>query len=212
MSSTYGGSAAWSSLITIPSDGDLSSASSVNVGFEALADRTVYLKGKQKLVDNQTVIPVSFTQPPTTVATFTHVVAASAYPSGDQYTIAHFSGLSFVNGDIIDLEVQSNVAVDAGHVAAVTIGYVHIDISTDNTNWTTVVASNALSSTTTAFSGGPGPERHCSVLRWYSAYSSSTTVTDLYVRIDGSVTSSGASENVAVADPVVIFKQWRLTP
>lgn len=42
--STYGGSNTFPSLITIPDDGDVIDASSVDVPLEGLADRTVYLK------------------------------------------------------------------------------------------------------------------------------------------------------------------------
>jgi hypothetical protein len=43
MSSTYAGTAAFASYITLPSDGDERNASSVNVPLETLADRTKFL-------------------------------------------------------------------------------------------------------------------------------------------------------------------------
>ena len=44
MSTTYGGTATYPALITLPSDGDTRDAASVNTGLEALADRTEYLR------------------------------------------------------------------------------------------------------------------------------------------------------------------------
>jgi hypothetical protein len=45
MSSTYAGANSYPTSVTIPSDGDVKGAASVNVALESLADRTRYLRG-----------------------------------------------------------------------------------------------------------------------------------------------------------------------
>ena len=98
MSHSYTDSSVFDSSITIPDDGDDIDAASVNVAFEALADRTKYLKylGRNTIIDACSSMPTGYANTDlveTTIAATNELLAnVAAFNVDIKYDdVIHFS-------------------------------------------------------------------------------------------------------------------------
>lgn len=139
MSSTYAGNpASYAANITIPSDGDTRDAASVNVAFEALADRTAHLDASRDDHESRLVLArpqsasgngvasVGLANGGPTTATLTLITSSSSIAVGDILEIDFAGSLDFGRGAAPTFAVTCGVQLKAnqngGGDTAITYG------------------------------------------------------------------------------------------
>ncbi len=91
MPTSYGGADTWVSTFNVPSDGDNADAASVNVGLEALGDRTKYLYNRRSLTYSTT--GTGLTETSGTYVTEVNVNAFTSVVAGDKFIIGGYGHL-----------------------------------------------------------------------------------------------------------------------